>query len=1216
MPSKIRLIRIASEINISKDTIVEFLASKGFEIENKPAYVLSEEMTSAVYEKFQKEKNLADEQREKLVKQKARGATAEKEKSTVTKTVEKVATVFDDFDSNSNETVKKETVEKTPVEIKTVEDTVEAKEVKKKETPTTVKSASAKTTKSVVDIKDLKNIVDMTPKIGDVIFIDDSSFSKPPPRRKPTQKEEEKKSDKKTTKSTSKTTDKKEKSIDKKITDDEKIKNISERAKATREKEKSVKKSADKKTETVKKIEKNEKSEEKLSATSIKSKKTKKNEKVKEVETVREVKDKKTISKTEKTKDKKNNGVRIDFETTVTVDNNTVEEKTVENEIEASPIKVKKQPLPESKNNVVIAKPAIKELNVLGKIEIKKKEGPDFYQRLVKEKEKEKREKEREKSDKFFKSRKGSGERFGDKNDKKDGQNDRRSGDRDRNDRNFKRDGRDDRPFDRDKNKGKGKGEAGQSTYHSHRKFPPRDGESPKRDGEFRRDGDRPAGQGRFGDRPKRDGEFKDKNDRFDKTGKPKDSKDKAKAGSQTTSKGTERGTERTFERKVFTDNAPPKGSKAPLGYEEKKKRNKMLRDSITSEDVSRAIRSTLAGMEDTGSEARKAKIKQKKKEIREEKVAKQQERIEREAKILRLTEFVTTSDLAAMVNIKAGEIILKCMQLGLMVTINQRLDKDTIQLIADDYGFAVEFIEEIEFEDIAQEVDDEASLVTRPPIVTIMGHVDHGKTSLLDHIRNTNIVAGEAGGITQHIGAYRVVLKNGKAITFLDTPGHEAFTAMRARGAQVTDIVVIVVAADDSVMPQTIEAISHAKAANVPIVVAINKVDKAEANVDRIKQQLSEQGILTEDWGGTFQHAEISAKKGTNVNVLLDKILVEAEMLDLKANPDRNASGVVIESKMMKGLGNVASIIVQRGTLCIGDTFVVGANFGKTRVLLDEREHRVNNVLPSQPVVVVGIDGLPEAGDTFTVVTSESEARDIASRRRALRREQDLRKVRHTTLDDISEQIALGGVKDLKLIVKGDVAGSVEALSDSLLKLSNPEVRVNIILKGAGLITESDVMLASASSAIIIGFNIASTPQAAKQAEISQVEIRNYNIIYNCMNDIHLALEGMLRPDIKEEIAAVIEVRQTFKISKVGQIAGCYVSSGKLNRNDKVRILRDGFQIFSSTIASLKRNKDDVRDVDTNYECGIQVANFNSFEIGDIIEAVRFVEVKRTLAR
>ena len=1540
MPSKIKLIKIASEINVAKDTIVDYLNAKGFEIENKVSAVLTEEMADVVLTRFQKEKIKAEKQREKIQKTKGKKSSEEhavdleesegsagvviseeaknksKGKNNSTKNVATVenAPLFKEEKSEGKKN-EKITVEKIETKIETVEKSEEKIEDKKKKS-------------KVTDIKDLKNIVDMTVKVGDVIYLDEKSYKKPPAKRKAEaeakkelEKAKKKKDEKEKTisksksktntkitdtkikktkdeKSTSKSKTKKEE----KISEEAKIKLIAEKEKAKSDAKKidaRKEKLKEKLAEATRKLEEiTQEQEEKLLPVAIKFKssssvsdsfndvdtvevketkskksKTFSEDSVSDVDTVetKEAKSKKSKTKTvnddeidtmeiRETKSKKTKEEELQFEfeehkridrlkkdkykekfppkkyleaetkedipteekeETANVekeltadgkgqkkspnkkrkdkerkkreeeyqeleklkiedpekyeekisekrkkreeefeerekkraeeleklkienpekyeekkaerkkkkeeyeerqrkraeeleklkiedpekyeerqaerrkkkeeefeekkkkraskekDTATVKEKAKEGERTPKKYKTKKPPVEfieaddvkvDSTNTIQLSQDT-KEITVLGKIEVlKKQDGPDFYQRLIAEKEAEKKkkekEKERERKDRILRSRRGNSERFGDR---KDGQSDRRDDrgrdnrrdDRGRDDRGFRRDGkpfergdrqddrrddrkrdgrpfeqRGDRPFDRDR-----QGTTRASTYHSHRKYP-RDGEAgkegefrdrPPRDGEFRDRQDRPR-DGNFRDRPPREGENRDRPYRTDRQGtdRPYERRDGDRPAPRRDGRPFEPRSDRPYDRdkqgtaskapekKVYTNNAPPKGSKRPiLSYEEKKQRRKMVRESITSEDIDRAIRATLAGMEDAGSGAKKAKIKQKKKEVREEKEARHLERIARESKILRLTEFVTTSDLAAMVNIKASEIITKCMRLGLMVTINQRLDKDTIQIIADDYGFNVEFVEEREFEDIAEEVDAEDSLLPRPPIVTIMGHVDHGKTSLLDHIRNANIVAGEAGGITQHIGAYRVILKNKKAITFLDTPGHEAFTAMRARGAQVTDIVVIVVAADDSVMPQTIEAISHAKAANVPIVVAINKIDKAEANVDRIKQQLSEHGILVEDWGGTHQCAEISAKKGTNVNVLLDKILVEAEMLDLKANPNRNASGVVIESKMMRGLGNVASVIIQRGTLFIGDTFVAGANYGKTRVLLDERENRVEDVLPSQPVVVVGIDGLPEAGDTFTVVNSETEAREIATRRRQLRREQDLRKVRHTTLDDISEQISLGGVKDLRLILKGDVAGSVEALGDSLLKLSTQEVRVNIIHKGAGTITESDVMLATASSAIIIGFNISSTPQAAKLAEMEKVEIRNYNIIYDCMNDIHLALEGMLRPDIKEEIAATIEVRQTFKISKVGQIAGCYVSSGKVNRNDKVRVLRDGFSIFTGTIASLRRNKDDVRDVDANYECGIQVASFNSFEIGDIIEAVRFVEVKRTLER
>lgn len=722
-----------------------------------------------------------------------------------------------------------------------------------------------------------------------------------------------------------------------------------------------------------------------------------------------------------------------------------------------------------------------------------------------------------------------------------------------------------------------------------------------------------------------------DKNKKQDN--KPVFDKDKGKGGKFRSNEGTYTASPNTRS-KIGTigDNWSIEGTSNKTGkfsaqpakpkvqdYDNKKKKKTTRAETFTSADVDRAIKDALMEMEETrrGNKQNKKRIKHEKEERTRIKIEEQHTRAERESNTLKLSEFVTTADLAALMNIKPNEIILKCMQLGLMVTINQRLDKDTIQLVADDYGFEVAFVEENTLDDVVEEeIDTEESLKSRPPIVTIMGHVDHGKTSLLDYIRNENVVAGEAGGITQHIGAYRVLLKNGKAITFLDTPGHAAFTAMRARGAQVTDIVVIVVAADDSVMPQTIEAISHAKAADVPIIIAINKIDKSEANVDKIKQQLSDHSILVEDWGGKYQCAEISAKKGINIDGLLDKILLEAEILDLRANPNRNAQGVVLESKMTKGWGNVASVVVQRGTLWLSDNFVAGANFGKVRALLDERGNKVSDVLPSQPVVVVGIDGLPEAGDSFVVVNSDVEAREIATKRKQLRREQDMRKVHHTTLDDISAQIAIGGVKDLNIVIKGDVAGSVEALSDSLLKLSTEEVRVNIVLKGAGIISESDVMLASASHAIVIGFNINSTPQAAKLAENESVEIRNYNIIYNCITDIQLALEGLLRPDIKEETLATIEVRQIFKISKIGQIAGCYVLDGKVTRNDKIRILRDGFPIFSSSIGSLKRNKDDVKEVDAKYECGIQISNFNSFEVGDIIEAYKLVEVKRKLTK
>ncbi len=654
--------------------------------------------------------------------------------------------------------------------------------------------------------------------------------------------------------------------------------------------------------------------------------------------------------------------------------------------------------------------------------------------------------------------------------------------------------------------------------------------------------------------------------------------------------------------------------SKDKLVDKKRKKRRKSIRESISAEDVEKAIRETYAGMEYHGAGSSRSKIKQKKKTEREEKELRILEEKERDSHILKLTEFVTTSDLANLMNRPANEIILKCMSLGLMVTINQRLDKDTITLIADDYGFTVEFLDQQSVV-FVEDFDDPAdTLVARSPIVTIMGHVDHGKTSLLDYIRSSNVVAGEAGGITQHIGAYKVELPNNKSITFLDTPGHEAFTAMRARGAQVTDIVVLVVAADDSVMPQTIEAISHAKAANVPIVVAINKIDKPDANPDRIKQQLSDHGVLIEDWGGKYQNVMISAKKGMNIDLLLEKIILEADLLNLKANPERYARGIVIESNMSKGLGSVATVIVQKGTLRVGDTFVAGVHCGKVRAMHDERGNRMDIAGPSTPVRVVGFDGLPEAGDVFFCVSNEVEARDISNERKQLKREQELRQVRHITLDEISAQIKIGGVQDLNLIIKGDVGGSVEAISDSLLKLSTDEVRVNILHKGVGAIIESDVMLAAASKAVIIGFNVSPTGAARRIADNEKIDIRLYSIIYDCINEVQLALEGLLKPDIKEEITSEVEVRRVFKISRLGAIAGCYVLSGKITRNDRVRLLRNGLPIFTGTIASLKRNKDDVKEVDTSYECGIQLVGFNDFEESDIIQGFKLVEIRRTL--
>lgn len=649
---------------------------------------------------------------------------------------------------------------------------------------------------------------------------------------------------------------------------------------------------------------------------------------------------------------------------------------------------------------------------------------------------------------------------------------------------------------------------------------------------------------------------------------------------------------------------------------DKKKRRKKSIRDTITEEEVERAIRETMSGMGEASGTSMRNKVKQKKRAEREEKEQRILEEQQKDDSVLKLSEFVTTSDLASLMGVNPNEIILKCLGLGLMVSINQRLDRDTITLIADDYGIEVEFLDQKALQMIEEDLeDDESTLKPRAPIVTIMGHVDHGKTSLLDFIRKANVVAGEAGGITQHIGAYRVEFQKNKYITFLDTPGHEAFTAMRARGALVTDIVVLVVAADDSVMPQTIEAISHAQAANVPIVVAINKMDKPDANPDRIKQQLTDYNVLVEDWGGKNQSAQISAKKGENVDILLEKILLEAELLDLKANPDRFAKGTIVESNMDKGLGPVSTVIVQKGTLNVGDYFVAGSHWGRVRAMFDERGHKVNSAPPSMPIRVIGFDGLPEAGDILSVVEAEYMAKEIANERSQLRRQQEFKQMRHMTLDDISKQISVGGIKDLNLIIKSDVGGSTEALSDSLLKLSTDEVRVNILHKGVGSINESDIMLAVASGAVVIGFQVAPTAQARRLADTNNIDVRLYNIIYNCINEVKLALEGLLSPDIKEEITSQVEVRKVFKISRLGAIAGCYVLSGKITRNDKVRLLRDGLPIFTGTLESLKRNKDDAKEVEAGYECGVMLNGYNTLEEGDIIEGFKLTEVKRTLA-
>ena len=587
----------------------------------------------------------------------------------------------------------------------------------------------------------------------------------------------------------------------------------------------------------------------------------------------------------------------------------------------------------------------------------------------------------------------------------------------------------------------------------------------------------------------------------------------------------------------------------------------------------------------------------------------------EASAKKIKVTEFVTANELAKLLSVNVTQIISTCMSLGMFVSINQRLDAETLTLVAEEFGYEVEFVSAEVQEAINDTPDDPEDLIPRPPIVTVMGHVDHGKTSLLDYVRNTNVIAGEAGGITQHIGAYEVLLKDGRKITFLDTPGHEAFTAMRARGAKITDVAIIVIAADDSVMPQTVEAINHAQAAGVPIVFAFNKIDKPEAAPDRIREQLSKMNILVEEWGGKYQTQEISAKKGLNVDKLLEKVLLEAELLDLKANPERNAKGTVIEATLDKGRGYVTTMLVQTGSIKVGDVVLAGCHSGRVKAMFNERGQKLDTAGPSTPIMMLGLSGAPQAGDQFNVMDDEREAKDIANKRLQLQREQGLRTHKHITLDEIGRRLAIGNFKELNVIVKGDVDGSVEALADSLLKLSTEEIQVNVIHKSVGQISESDVLLASASNAIIIGFQVRPSLNARKLAENEQIDIRLYSVIYNAIEEIKSAMEGMLAPEFEEKIVCNIEIRETFKIPKVGTIAGCMVLDGKITRNTKVRIVRDGIVVYSGELASLKRFKDDVKEVSAGYECGLNIANFNDIQIGDIIEGYENVAVKRTLA-
>jgi len=644
------------------------------------------------------------------------------------------------------------------------------------------------------------------------------------------------------------------------------------------------------------------------------------------------------------------------------------------------------------------------------------------------------------------------------------------------------------------------------------------------------------------------------------------------------------------------------------------KKRKRVKKFEIDEKDVKAAIKKTMLSMDDTATTNRASSRKKKRREREAE-----EERLEElrtlDKNIIRVNEFIAVSELANLMGVPVGDVISKCIGLGLMVSINQRLDVENITLVADEFGFEVEFQKEYTSEILEDIVDDVEDLLPRSPVVTIMGHVDHGKTSLLDYIRRTNVVAGESGGITQHIGAYRVDVGDGKQITFLDTPGHEAFTAMRARGAQLTDIVVLVVAADDAVMPQTVEALNHAQAAGVPIIIAINKIDKPGANPEKIKQQMADRNVLVEDWGGKYQSVQLSAKSGLNVDLLLEKIILEADILDLKANPNRFTRGAVVEAELDKGRGVTGTILVQKGTLRIGDPFVAGIYHGKVRAMFDERGNKVKDAPPSTPVLVLGFEGAPQAGDTFIVLDSEREAREISLKRQQLKREQDQKQIHHITLDELAQQISIGGVKELALIVKGDVDGSVEALSDSLMKLSNQEVILRVIHKGVGGISESDVLLAAASNAIIIGFRVRPNINARKLAENQKVDVRLYTVIYDAINEVKSALEGLLSPIISEEVTGTIEIRDTFKVPKSGTVAGCYVLDGKITRNNKIRLIRDGIVIHEGGIGNLRRFKDDVKEVDAGYECGLNIENFNDIKVGDIIEAFKIVETKKTLA-
>ena len=682
----------------------------------------------------------------------------------------------------------------------------------------------------------------------------------------------------------------------------------------------------------------------------------------------------------------------------------------------------------------------------------------------------------------------------------------------------------------------------------------------------------------------------------------------------KTESDSSESKSKKKRKRIVSNKGNAPQNNFGNTKFKQKGRPNRVIKEEPSEEEVQKQIKETLEKLQGKSSKGKAAKYRKDKRDQHKQKSEEEIAALEQESKILKVTEFVTANEIATMMDVSTTEIISACMTLGMMVTLNQRLDAETLSIVAEEFGYKVEFVT-AEIEEEAEEIEDSPEdLMQRPPIVTVMGHVDHGKTSLLDYIRKENVIAGESGGITQHIGAYAVELQDGQKITFLDTPGHEAFTAMRARGAQVTDLVIIVIAADDDIMPQTKEAISHAQAASVPIVFAINKIDKPNSNPDKIKESLSNMNLLVEDWGGKIQSHDISALKGDGVNELLEKVLLEAEILELKANPNKDAVGSVVEAFLDKGRGYVSTILVQAGTLKVGDFVLAGKTSGKVKAMHDERGNEIKEAGPSTPISILGLDGAPQAGDKFSVYSDEREAKQIANKRNQLQREQSVRTQKHITLDEIGRRIALGEFKELNIILKGDVDGSVEALTDSLQKLSTEEIQVNIIHKAVGAITESDVLLASASDAIVVGFNVRPMGNARQIADKEQIDIRTYSIIYAAINDVKDAMEGMLSPDFKEEITGLCEIRDTFKISKIGTIAGCMVTKGKIVRNSEIRLIREGVVIYTGVLSSLKRFKDDAKEVAKGYDCGLQIKDYNDIKVGDEIEGYINVAIKKKI--